>query len=71
MEGDAFDQPGEGFAILGDEVRGHVIHDALLPMKMPPTTALAVAGTINPETSGRWFCDDAEAIAAVWRRSGQ
>ncbi len=71
MESDTFDQPGKGFAILGGEVRGHVIHDALLPMKMPPTTALAVAGTINPEKSERWFRDEAEAIAAVWRRSGQ
>jgi hypothetical protein len=58
VEGDALDQPGEGLAVLGGGVGGHVVHDVSSPSRMPRlragghrANAHHVAGCATPTSS--------------------
>ena len=51
--------PGKGFAILGGDLGGHVIHDALSPLKMPPS---------NRNWQSIWRPGRPIALGAPWER---
>ncbi len=67
MEGDTFDQPGKGFAILGGDVRGdrggHVVHDAASTSKMP---CLRWEVWIMKERVADWLRPSAEIGCTVY-----
>jgi hypothetical protein len=55
--------------VPGCDIKGNIAYDSGEPIYHVPGQKYYAAATINPTYGERWFCTEAEAQAAGWRKA--